>query len=434
MWGAHWTIHLEKKGVPSVYIIDDPFVADVRTTCEKEGMLLRCVSVPHPCGELPDEQLPELITKLIAGLTSPLTGEEQSSLPKEIEKHSRIVCEGTLDEVNRFFYEKGWTDGLPILPPTEERVLMMLKRTSHSPVENVTENMLPEGLTATVEKVAIVGAMAGCEPEYMPVLLAAVEAFGNDVFSSTVRSTTSFAFAIILNGPIAKQLGVNSGVNALGSGTGNKVNAAIGRFLRLAIICLGGSKSGVNDMSSQGNPSKYSFAFAENEDRSPWDPFHVSLGYRPNDSVLTILTGGWSHQGPFWHTDLKQIAKSISTWELPTGALIVMDPMSARKIADEGYTKERAEEFVWSNAVKTAAEFRDDPFYPVFIEPVLRGNPWYGMKELWPPHYLSLSSDAMVQIFPRGQVRIVVAGGETNRFTQAWQLSRPTPVLVDKWR
>ena len=144
----------------------------------------------------------------------------------------------------------------------------MLKGTSHSPDEVVTTNMLPESCTVSVEKVAIVGAMAGCDPESMPVLLSIVEAFANDFYSSTVRSTTSFSFAIIVNGPIAKQIGMNSGINALGSGTGNKANATVVRFLRLAIICLGGSRSGLNDMSSIGNPSKYSFAFAENEKKS----------------------------------------------------------------------------------------------------------------------------------------------------------------------
>jgi hypothetical protein len=435
MWGAHWTIHLEKKGIPGVYIVDDPFRADVQTTCDREGMgLLRRVYVPHPCGEVADEQLPEIISRLIKGLTSPLTDEEQFPKEKVSTETPRIAYKGNLDEVNRFFYEKGWTDGLPILPPTEDRVRQMLRGTKHPPDEVVTDNMLPENLKVTVEKVAVVGAMAGCQPDYMPALLGAVEAFGNEVFSSSVRSTTSFSFAIIVNGPFAGEIGMNSGINALGSGTGNKPNATLGRFLRLAIICLGGSRSGVSDMSSQGNPSKYSFAFTENEERSPWEPFHVSMGYKAEDSVLTIMSGGWNHQGPFWHTDLERIAKSITGFELPNGALVIMDPMSARKVSEEGYGKQQAEEFIWSHARKTIAEFMDDPFYPAFIEPVLKGKPWYGIKQLWPSEYQNLPSDAEVPVFPRGHVRIVVVGGETNRFTQVWQLARSTPALIDKWR
>jgi hypothetical protein len=197
--------------------------------------------------------------------------------------------------------------------------------------------MLPESLTVSIENVATVGVMAGCEPEHMPVLLGMTEAFANDLFSSTVRSTCSFSFSVLVNGPVANQIGMNSGINALGSGTGNKTNATIGRFLRLAIICLGGSKSGLNDMSSIGNPSKYSFAFSENEQRSPWEPFHVSSGYRADESVVTIMSGGFSHSGPFGHLDLDRIARRIATYELPNGALIILDPMSA-KSSQKGYT------------------------------------------------------------------------------------------------
>jgi hypothetical protein len=435
MWGAHWSIELEKKGIPCAYIVDEPFREDVQTTCDKEGMsLLRRVYVPHPCGEVTDEQLPRILSEVMQSLTSPLTREEKSPPSDEMQTPPRTTCRGDLETVNQFFYEQGWTDGLPIIPPTEKKVRQMLDGTGHSSEEVVTENMLPEGLTVTVEKVAVVAAMAGCRPEYMPVLLSAVEAFSKEIFSSTVRSTSSFSFAILVNGPIVKEIGMNCGINALGSGTGNKANATIGRFLRLAIICLGGSRSGINDMSSQGNPSKYSFAFAENEERSPWEPFHMSTGFEARDSVLTIMSGGWTHQGPFWHTDLNRIAKSLTTCELPNGALVIMDPMSARKVSQQGYTKKQAEEFIWSHATKTMAEFMEDPFYPAFIEPVLKGKPWYGVKQLWPAHYLDLTPGAEVPVFPRGHVRIVVVGGETNRFTQVWQMARSTPVLVDKWR
>jgi len=309
----------------------------------------------------------------------------------------------------------------------------MLKGTSHAPDEIVTTGMLPESMTVTVEKVAVVGVMAGCEPDYMPVLLSMVEAFAHDFFSSSVRSTTSFSFAAIVNGPITKAIGMNDGINAMGSGSGNKANATIGRFLRLAMICLGGSRSGVSDLSSQGNPSKYSFAFAENEAKSPWEPFHVSCGFEADQSVVSILSGGWNHNSPFGNADLEQIANAVAAYELPNGVLVIMDPISARKVAKEGFSKEAAEEFIWSHATKTAAEFRSDFFYPMFIEPVLKGKPWYGLKDYWPVEYADLPDDEIVPVFPRKDVRIVVVGGETNPFTQAWHLARPSSVVVDKW-
>jgi hypothetical protein len=438
MWGAHWTIHLEKRGIPSVFIVDEPFIDDVQVTCDKEGMpRLGRVIVPHPCGDVPDDQLPRFISRMIEVLTVPVNHVEQREVKPtgiDTDVSSRIAVSGTLEEIQDYFDEHAWTDGLPIVPPTEDRVSAMLQGTSHAPDKIVTNAMLPESWTVTVEKVAIVGVMAGCKPGYMPVLLAIVEAFANGSFSSSVRSTTSFSFVVMVNGPIAKQIGMNAGINALGSGTGNKANATIGRFLRLALINLGGSQSGVSDMSSQGNPSKFSFAFAENEARSPWEPYHVSQGYQSNESVVTIMSGGWSHMGTFGNVDLDQIARTITTMEFPNGALIIMDPMAARSLAKRGYTKQEVEEYIWAHATRTMGEFRADHFYPLFIEPLLRGKAMHGQKYLWPARYLELPDDAIVQVFPRGKIKVVVVGGETNPFSQAWRMAYPITVSVDRWR
>ena len=463
MWGAHWSIFLEKRGIPGVYIVDQPFVADVQVTCEKEAMPgLRRVNVPHPAGDVSDDELSDIMGKLVTALTRPVTEGERDGIPQtdrespffpmfhetqdtpiaeEVvdagelgERSPKIAITGTLGEVQNYFDENGWTDGLPIVPPTKERIDEMLRGTSHSLEAVVTRTMLPEDWIVTVEKVATIGVMAGCKPAYMPILLGIVEAFSSEVFASPVRSTTSFSFSIIVNGPIAKEIGMNSGINALGSGTGNKANATIGRFLRLALINLGGSKSGVSDMSSQGNPSKYSFAFAENEEKSPWEPFHVSMGFRPGESVVTIMSGGWSHMGCFGNVDLDQIAKAISYFELPNGVLLIMDPMPAKKLAARGYTKKDVEDYLWDHATITAGEFRADFFYPMFVEPILRGRPMYGEKYPWPPHYLNLKDDEVIHAFPRGSIKLVVVGGETNPFSQAWKMSHPSVLNIDKWR
>ncbi len=435
MWGAHWVIELEKRGIPTAFVVDHPFEADVQITCDKEGVSrLRRVMVSHPCGDVPHEQFAKIIPQLVQALTHPLSHDEQFPKTKEVEKPARLVFEGTLEEVDRFFYKRGWTDGLPIFPPTDEAVRKMLEGTSHSPDEIVTTNMMPESLTVTVEKVAVIGAMTGCEPQYMPVLLGVVEAFGRDNFSSQVRSTSSFCFAIIVNGPIAKRIGMNSGINAMGAGTGNKANARIGRFLRLAIICLGGSRSGLNDLSTLGHPGKYSFCFTENVERSPWEPFHVSAGYQREESVLCILGGGWNHSGPFSHNDLNEIARAITTYEYPSGVLVVMDPMAAGRASGKGYTKEQAEEYIWSHATRTVAEFRADFHYPGFIEPVLKGRTGSPDRPVWPARYLDLPPEEVVQVFPRGHVRIVVVGGETNPITQVWQMARPSWAVIDKWK
>ena len=435
MWGAHWSIELEKKGIPSVFVVDEPFKIDVQITCDKEGMsLLRRVYVEHPCGNMEDDKYPAVIDQLVECITKPLSAEEISPPERKLPPRTRLVFKGDIEEVNDFFYRRGWTDGLPIIPPTEALVQKMLAGTTHPPEKIVTTIMPPETQTVTVEQVAAVGVMAGCKPTYMPVLLGIIEAFARDQFTSTVRSTSSFSFAILVNGPIGKQIGMNAGMNAMGSGTGNHANATIGRFFRLAVICLGGGKTGKSDMSSQGNPSKYSFAFAENEDKSPWEPYHVSAGFKPDQSVLSLFSGGWNHSSPFENADLERIARVIAQYDLPNGVVIIMDPMSARRHAKKGYSKQEAEKIIWQHATKTAAEFRADPFYPPFIEPVLKGRPMYGQRYLWPARYLDLPPDELVQVYPSTDVRIVVVGGETNPFTQAWHLARPATVAIDPWR
>ncbi len=166
----------------------------------------------------------------------------------------------------------------------------MLKGTSHRPEEIVTKAMLPQKWTATVENVAVNAVMAGCKPADMPLLLAMVEAFAKGGYASTVVFANSFSFMVVVNGPIAKAIGMNGDVNALGPG--NQANATIGRALRLFLTNLGGLNPGTNLMACLGNPSNYSFAFSENEEASPWEPFHVSRGFKKEESVVTIFTGG----------------------------------------------------------------------------------------------------------------------------------------------
>jgi hypothetical protein len=151
------------------------------------------------------------------------------------------------------------------------------------------------------------------------------------------------------------------------------------------------------------------------------------------------MSGGWSCVAPFAQLQddvgrgLDSMARAIAHFELPNGVLFVMDPMAARKLAAAGYSKAAAEEYLWSHATRTAAEFRQDHFYTPFIEPVLRGTKWYGKTAQWPASYLTASPDQPIPIFPKGSVRIVVVGGATNPFTQAWQFVRPSSVPISKW-
>lgn len=292
-----WAAGLEKRSVPGVTVIFDFFLKSAQEKCERLGTMVRVVTAPLAFATATEKQVSDIVDRAVNALTAPLAVKEAKTGPYLPPRPPRIAAKGTADYIQKHFYDSGWTDGLPIIIPTEEKVAQMLKGTSHKPDEIVTKTMWPGPLEVTVEKVAIVGVMAGCKPEYMPVLLAAAEAFASGNHAAGVVSTNSFSFMQVVNGPIGKQIGMNAGIYALGPG--NQANATIGRSLRLFIHCLGGGRVGENLMGAQGNVSAYTFCFPENEENSPWEPFHVKQGFKREDSTITIFNGGWSHVGNY---------------------------------------------------------------------------------------------------------------------------------------
>jgi hypothetical protein len=432
MWSVVWSAGLEKRGVPGTVIHFEALQSNARATSAKVGAPLRLVAVPERAEHLPQERKAELAQAIVNSMTAPLTEAEKKTGTLVFEPPTRFALEGTLNQIQDHFYEQKWTDGLPIVPPTEENVALMLKGTRHAAAEIVTGNMLPEGWQVSVEKVAINAVMAGCRPEYMPVLLAAVEAFSLGGYSSTVRSTNSFSFMQIVNGPIAREIGMNSGTYALGPG--NRANAAIGRALRLFIYNLGGGQNEVNLMGTQGNVGAYAFAFAENEAASPWEPLHVSRGYRKEESTVTLFSGGWSHTGNMLHQDIKRLARDIAYFQWPTGMMVLLSPAAAQDLSKQGLSKKNVEEQIWQNATLTMKEFRNDHYYQRFIIPILKGREMGGKKYRWPAHYLDLPDEARVPVYPRDDVRVVVVGGEANAMMQGWVMAGPSTASVDKWR
>ncbi len=188
-------------------------------------------------------------------------------------------------------YQRGWSDGLPVVPPTPERVLRMLAGTTRDPGE-VLGAMPPDLAECTVEKVAVNAVLAGCRPEYLPVVLAAVEAALEPAFCMHgLLCTTYFAApVVIVNGPIARRIGMNCGVNALGQG--NRANATIGRALQLVVRNVGGGVPGGIDRATLGTPGKYTFCFAEDESDAGWTPLARSRGAREGASAVTLFGGG----------------------------------------------------------------------------------------------------------------------------------------------
>ena len=193
-----------------------------------------------------------------------------------------------LDAINRLYREKRWSDGLPIVPPTPERVARMLQQTKRAAHEEVAQ-VAPGFGAATVERIAINAVLAGCDPEALPVLIAATEAVADPAFNlQGIQATTNpVAVWLIVNGPAAGRLGMSSTFNCLGQG--HWANATLGRALRLILQNIGGALPGEMDRATQGFPGKFTFCCAENEAASPWAPLHVERGFAPGDSTVTVV-------------------------------------------------------------------------------------------------------------------------------------------------
>ncbi len=247
-------------------------------------------------------------------------------------------------------FERGWSDGLPVLPPTEERVLAMLAGTTRSPAE-IVGIIPPDNAPCTVEKVAINAVLAGCKPEYLPVVLAAVEAACLDAFCMHgVLATTYFAGPIlIVNGPIRERIGLNAGGNALGQG--NRANATIGRALQLVIRNVGGGKPGGVDRAALGQPGKIGFCIAEREADSYWESLAVERGFSATDSTVTLFAGGGVHpiadqKSREPESLTRSLALSLRTVHHSklygsTDALLIISPEHMRVFRQAGWSKAR---------------------------------------------------------------------------------------------
>ena len=203
---------------------------------------------------------------------------------------SRRIDIGGGEDIIEAMYERDWSDGLPLVPPTEQRVLRMLQGTVRQPDE-ILGKCPPHMRDLSVEKVAVNAVMAGCKPEYLPVVLAAVEAVLDEQFGlhGVVATTMYVSPVLVVNGPVRNRIGMNAGVNALGQG--NRANATIGRAVQLIIRNVGGGKPDGIDRANLGNPGKYTYCFAEDEEGSCWSPLCADFGFVAGTSTVTAFTG-----------------------------------------------------------------------------------------------------------------------------------------------
>jgi hypothetical protein len=337
---------------------------------------------------------------------------------------SRRIEIGESDDIFEFMFDQGLTDGLPVVPPTPERVLRMLTGTKRHPQE-VVATVPPNMAPATVEKIAANAVMAGCKPEYLPVVIAALEAVCTDEFNihGVMATTWGATPAIVVNGPIRHRIGMNMQLNALGQG--NRANATIGRALKLVLRNLGGSRPGEIERSVLGSPARYTMCFAEWEERSPWEPLHVERGFRPDENVVTV----YAMQGPHGIADQTSRTARALAGSLALGVefswhpknheqgdiLLVVCPEHVDTLWRDGWTKDQIRQRIQE---VTARPLRD----LIPSEDIGAGMPA-------PP---GLSEVGLHRLVPKflapSNIHIVVAGGEAGKFTAVfggWQ-SGPT--------
>ena len=374
----HDMVELEKAGIPTVQILSHGFEEDAEASAKAFGLAgIRYAVVPKVYRNLPvDEcvaQTDPVIDRLVELLTTPVDGEEMEELARKAPPTTRERFEGAdqfdaLERMNEAFIQSDWGDGYPLIAPTEERVEAMLRGTTLAPQDVVC--MLPPGNgVATVEKIAINAVMAGCKPEHLPVVMAAARAIAQ-MDPTGVRgglmSTSANAPLLLVNGPIARELGINWGRCALGPGKLSRVNVVIGRALILALKNVGHWYPGVMDMDTIGTPRKFSHCVAENEEDSPWEPYHVEQGFPPEASTVTVfITAGDKDVADQGNTEGDALLRTIAysaIWgghghigslqgefdQSPGGGtLVFIAPAHARPIAASGYTKWAIKEFLY---------------------------------------------------------------------------------------
>jgi len=321
---------------------------------------------------------------------------------------SRRVEFASLEDEFEAMFDRGWSDGLPLVPPTEARVVRMLEGTTRD-ADDVVAIAPPDLVECTVEKVAINAVMAGCKPEYLPVVIAALEAACTDEFNihGILATTMGVGPVIVVNGPIANEIGMNSGMNVFGQG--NRANATIGRALQLIIRNVGGGRPGEVDRSAQGNPGKLGLCFPEFEEGTSWPSLAEDRGIAPGTSAVTLFAGEAPRnivdqlsRTPESLTNLfaEALLPTVSPrMVMGTDCILVLSPEHIARFHDAGWSKDR---------------FRDEltARLKVQTDDLVRGV--NGIEEGLPPEFAGLELD---KFRPDGGLMIAHAGGPAGLFS-----------------
>jgi len=449
-------LSLEEAGVPTVAVHTNVFARLAKATALSRGMpTARQAYLPQPVVGVSPAELrnyihgPDKVSnrpfvqEIVEGLTRQLDQTDVQGATFE-RSTPRFLEPDTEENLHELFVRNRWTDMLPIILPTEERVAKMLKGTSHA-ANKVVGRLRPTAFREywefDVEKVAVNAVMAGARPEYFPVILA-MAASGQTARSS---STNSFVTISVINGPIRNEIGMDSGIGVMGPY--NHANATIGRAYGLLSQNLqGGSVPGESYMGTMGNWYAYTACLPEAEERSPWEPFHVQQGFKPTDSTVSIFFGGWythAGQGPrdTWQSLLVRTLTAVDHYLPP---FLVMDPVAARDFQKLGFSKQKLIDWCAENARIPARDYWDNQWIQTLMHPLaVSGVEPYASK-------LKAKPDELVTLFQPEDINIIVAGGETQGFwkifggryggrgpgapvTDKGKAASPS-VLIDPWR
>ena len=417
----------EKLGIPSVVVTTTGFSSLARLTGKSNGLKdLRIAEYPGPVGlhdpaEIRKNIEEVLLDRIVDGLSlSDESGSGAAASPAW--NPQAIAFTGTFDDVNAYFAANEWGDGLPIVPPTIERVQQFLDRIPQAPDEPIA--VLPSAnLLATPWNIAVNAVMAGCLPEHMPIMIAAVRALGQERCSlANIGSTSMLVPFVLLNGPIVKELGIAHGAHLISTGP----NAAIGRAVGLIVRNIAGFRPGKTYMGTFGYP--LAFTIAESGDDSPWAPFHVGQGFDESDSTVTIgVTNNWGPQpspastaeqtGAQTALDLicREITKKMRLFDFPgvgpkaekVMLTILLTPPIARSLADAGYSKDDVRTYVYEN---TKLQLREFDWLFTYTTPGLYTLAEKVAAGVYPPEFLGAPDDVVGILSSPNILHIVVCG------------------------
>ena len=449
---------LEKMGIPTVMLIAKPFLLISNAEFRLKGLFKVSRAVmEHPLNSLPKEEASQVADALyeavVKGLTQdgePLdTPEAEAARPiEEKVEPERITIEGEnyfdfCTNLNHYFINHGWSDGLPLVPPTETAVNRMLSGTTRGRDEVLLKYQPGNGV-ATIEKIAINCVMAGCEPSHLPVVAAAIEAMHKDGFNITSLTQSSGADTpmVMVNGPIAKEIGMTAEGACLGPGKYSAVNTAIGRAVRLTMMNIGHCYPGIRDIDTLGAPNKYALCACENEDDNPFnEPYNVEKGFKPGTNCVTTMPCQSFMDVEDLESGrpedlLQTIAATIDTMGWPGArswmgfidphvmhVTVIFAPDHARLIANSGWTKFDVRQYLYAKCRRVWGQFKH-----LVIPRIKDGTVHPGYR------WLATASDDTVVPMVRdpSYFDIAVIGGAAGKSALSMNIGCPTTVEIKK--